>query len=663
VVALLRLGDADRQLGRPARADAAHAEAAAIAAKLGAPALRARIALVQGDAHAGAGRPARAIASYDEVLAYPVAETQAVVARALIGRGQALRALGRADAAAADLERAATLSAANGYRETLIAANYERAKLALQRGDRDAALSLARQAADDTRTLTATMTNPDNRVTLGTRLRAAQALVVDLLATDARRLAAAGEHEAAAARSSAALYAADAALPAPPDRHGPPAAGARQQQLATALAERRYRYESLAERNATPTPTMQAIEREIAALRSQLARLGAAGPAAATATANVNAANAREAGPDAPGGAAPLDAAALQARMPAESVLLVYSLGAQRSWRWTVSRERFALDVLPPAAEIDRRVESLLAAVQALHAPVLARSAAGALATAVLPPDLPAGARLLIVPDGSLGAVPWALLGDDARPALQLASFTAVSGRDAEPWPAAPLRLALFGDPIFAADDPRLGARAVPASSGALTAALPRLPGTARELAAIAALAPAGSVRISTGAAATRDAVLALPGDAVDVLHLATHATLDTQVPALASIVLSRRDARGLELAGDLRPADIVALAARPRLVVLSACDAAAEPSRSAAGLMNLTRAFLAGGTRYVVASRWAVGDASAIALMTEFYRGLLQDGLPPEAALARAQRTLAATPQWRAPFHWAGFVVTGAAP
>jgi CHAT domain-containing protein len=78
---------------------------------------------------------------------------------------------------------------------------------------------------------------------------------------------------------------------------------------------------------------------------------------------------------------------------------------------------------------------------------------------------------------------------------------------------------------------------------------------------------------------------------------------------------------------------------------------------------MNLTRAFLAGGTRYVVASRWAVGDASAVALMTEFYRGLLQDGLPPDVALERAQRLLAASAQWRAPFHWAGFVVTGAAP
>jgi CHAT domain-containing protein len=195
---------------------------------------------------------------------------------------------------------------------------------------------------------------------------------------------------------------------------------------------------------------------------------------------------------------------------------------------------------------------------------------------------------------------------------------------------------------------------------------LPRLPGTAREVAAIAAIAERdapGSAQVALGAAATREAVVAVAGERVDVLHLATHATLDAEIPALAALVLSRRAADGRERAGDLRPAEIAAWPAAPPLVVLSACDAAAEPSRSAAGLMNLTRAFLVAGTRYVVASRWAVGDAGAVALMTEFYRALLDDGLAPDAALTRAQQSLAAQPRWRAPFHWAGFVVTGAAP
>jgi tetratricopeptide (TPR) repeat protein len=647
VLALLRLGDAYRQLGRGAAADAVQGEAAVVAAALGAPALRARVAVAQGDGHAAAGRLARAIDSYDAALSFDVAETHGIVARALVGRGRALRLLDRLPAAREDLERAAALAAANGNRETLIASYYERAELARRTGDRDAALTFARRAVDGTRALTAAMTNPDNRVTLGVRLRAAQDLVVDLLAADALRFAAAKDARAAESAALAALLATEAARP-PDARGGPePAAVAERQRVASALAERRYRLESLAERYPAATPTMLAIEREIAELRSQLSTLG------------------ESADPSAPVVPAPLvDAPALRARVPDGSLLLVYSLGAERSWRWTIGRERFDLDALPGSAAVDRQVETLLEAVRAIHAPARAETAGRALAAQALPRDVPAGARLLVVPDGSLGAVPWALLGRNGEhPALQLASITAVTAADPAPWPTSGLRLALFGDPIFGLDDPRVAAGLRPAARVADPRALPRLPGTARELDAIAALAPAASIRRATGAGATRDALLGLPRDGADVLHLATHATLDTQIPALAALVLSRRDAAGRELRGDVRPSDLLTLAARPRLVVLSACDTAAEPSRAAAGLMNLTRAFLAGGTRYVVASRWAVGDASAVALMTEFYRGLLQDGLPPDVALERAQRTLAASARWRAPFHWAGFVVTGAAP
>jgi tetratricopeptide (TPR) repeat protein len=647
VLALLRLGDAHRQLGRAAAADAVQAEAAIVAAALGAPALRARVAVAQGDGHAAAGLLARAVDSYDAALSFEVAETHGIVARALVGRGRALRLLDRVPAAGEDLDRAAALAAANGNRETLIAADYERAELALRTGDRDAALVFARRAADGTRALTAAMTNPDNRVTLGVRLRAAQDLVVDLLASDALRLAAADDPRAAESASLAALLATEAALP-PLARGAPaPAAVAERQRVASTLAERRYRLESLAERYDTATPTMLAIEREIAALRSQLSALG--DPADSMP-------------PAAP--APQVDAPTLRARVPDGSVLLVYSLGKDRGWRWTIGRDRFELEALPGSAVVDRQVATLLDAVQAIHAPPRAEAAGRALAVQVLPHGLPPRTRLLVVPDGSLGAVPWALLGaPGAHATLQLASLTAVTAADATPWPTTGLRLALFGDPIFGVDDPRVATGLRPAARAADPRALPRLPGTARELEAIAALAPAGSVRRATGADATRVALLGLPRDGVDVLHLATHATLDTQVPALAAVVLSRRDATGRELRGDVRSADVLALAAHPRLVVLSACDTAAEPSRSAAGLMNLTRAFLAGGTRYVVASRWAVGDASAVALMTEFYRGLLQDGLPPDVALERAQRLLAASAQWHAPFHWAGFVVTGAAP
>jgi tetratricopeptide (TPR) repeat protein len=647
VLALLRLGDARRAQRDLRRADAAHAEAARLAEGIGAPALRARAAATRADDQLTAGRYAAAVRTYTEALSYAVPEGHALVARALVGRGRAHRLAGDLDAARADLERAAALAAAGGNREERIAATYEQAELAAQSGDRERALDLATRTTDGIRELLGGVANPDNRITLATRLRAARDLRVALLADAALARRVAGDPAGANARALDALFAADDGASGTRTA-APDATATERRRLAEDLAARRYRLEALAERATTPTPTMLAIEREIAVLRSRLTRAGDGTTAAR-----------------APAPAGRPDLATLRSRVPVGSALIVYSLGADRSWRWTITRERFDLDPLPPAREIDRGVTQLLDAVRAMHAPERAAVAARALAARVVPAGLAPGTRRLVVPDGSLGAVPWALLGDDdSAPTLQLSSLAPLvaPGAPAAAWsPPRPLRLALFGDPVFGSDD----ARATPTAGAGppLGRPLPRLPGTEREVRAIAALAAPGSALVETGYDATRAALLALPRGRVDVLHLATHATLDAEVPALASLVLSRRDAAGRPLQADLRADEIARLRAAAPLVVLSACDTAAEPSRSAAGLMNLTRAFLGGGTRYVVASRWAVGDASAVALMTEFYRGLLTDGLAPDVALARAQRTLATSPAWRAPFHWAGFVVTGSAP
>jgi len=167
----------------------------------------------------------------------------------------------------------------------------------------------------------------------------------------------------------------------------------------------------------------------------------------------------------------------------------------------------------------------------------------------------------------------------------------------------------------------------------------------------------------ATGLQATRQALLQLPPQRIDVLHVATHAQIDAQIPELAALVLSRVDAAGCVQTASVRARDVLAMRNMPPLVVLSACDAGAEPAGVADGRMNLVKAFLANGAREVVASLWEAGDASTVELMTHFYEGIVRDGLLPEAALARAQASLAGSRRWSAPFYWAGFVVTLAEP
>jgi CHAT domain-containing protein len=61
-----------------------------------------------------------------------------------------------------------------------------------------------------------------------------------------------------------------------------------------------------------------------------------------------------------------------------------------------------------------------------------------------------------------------------------------------------------------------------------------------------------------------------------------------------------------------------------------------------------------------VVASLWRVDDAATAELMTELYRGLLREGLPPSAALRQAQLRLWKRRPRNDPFYWAAFQIQG---
>jgi CHAT domain-containing protein len=58
--------------------------------------------------------------------------------------------------------------------------------------------------------------------------------------------------------------------------------------------------------------------------------------------------------------------------------------------------------------------------------------------------------------------------------------------------------------------------------------------------------------------------------------------------------------------------------------------------------------------------SLWDVHDKATAEFMEAFYRGLLQEGLSPPAALRAAQRWMRGQERWRAAYYWAGFVLEG---
>jgi CHAT domain-containing protein len=245
----------------------------------------------------------------------------------------------------------------------------------------------------------------------------------------------------------------------------------------------------------------------------------------------------------------------------------------------------------------------------------------------------------------------------------------------------APKWAAVFADPVFSVDDPRLSRRAgappsrpakatgkktdrEPALRGGGTRGLPlvleRLPASRKEAEVVASLAPPGQVKLDLGLEASREAVLAADLREYRVLHFATHAVADTQTPELSGLMLSQVDAAGRPRVGFLGLADIYGLDLDADLVVLSGCQTALGKEVRGEGLIGLTRGFQYAGVPRVMATLWPVLDRPTAELMTRFYRAMWRGHKTPAAALREAQRSLRQDPRFRDPHSWAGFVLQG---
>jgi CHAT domain-containing protein len=293
---------------------------------------------------------------------------------------------------------------------------------------------------------------------------------------------------------------------------------------------------------------------------------------------------------------------------------LVYFEAGDEIWLATVTRQEIRLRPLTlPAAGIRRLTERFLAHPEDA-------GAAGQLGGTLLPSEaLPErGKTVYVVADGVLGNLPFAALRREGRYLVEdhpislipsLNALTALEGRGAEA-PGPPLVLA----------DPR-----------------GNLPEAAVEGRAVAKLL-SGSLRIA-GAATSRELERAAHAR---IVHLATHTGLSVRGPWL--LLADRR----------LGASEIVTRRIGPRLVVLASCASGVRPGRQMWGSMGA--AFLAAGSRAVLASLWSVEDRPTHEFVLRFYaEGGASD---PAGALARAQRV--AIDQGQSPTLWAPFVLFG---
>ncbi len=323
------------------------------------------------------------------------------------------------------------------------------------------------------------------------------------------------------------------------------------------------------------------------------------------------------------------------------------------------------------------------------------------------------GRRLLVVADGALQYIPFAVLpvpeknptasgGPQQVPLmvsqeivnLPSASVLAVLRQEAKGRKPAPKAVAVLADPVFDQQDSRLAANAKPAAAYAQMASaattrgtepqdstaahlltrsaadlglsrdgklsLPRLLFSRQEAEAIRAVTPSGQIKEAVDFEASRTTALSAELRNYRIVHFATHGLINSEHPELSGLVFSLVDEKGQPQDGFLQLQDIYNMDLPADLVVLSACETGLGKEINGEGLIGLTRGFMYAGASRVVASLWNVSDAATASLMAEFYRAMEKDHMPPAAALRAAQIHMWRQKRWTSPYYWAAFQIQG---
>ncbi|MGH1364914.1 MAG: CHAT domain-containing protein [Calditrichia bacterium] len=151
------------------------------------------------------------------------------------------------------------------------------------------------------------------------------------------------------------------------------------------------------------------------------------------------------------------------------------------------------------------------------------------------------------------------------------------------------------------------------------------------------------------------------------IVHLTTHGINTSSFEAYEGLLFASEDEKdGIAFAYEIAQQDSFS----SRLLLVNACETLSKAESIGEGLVGLPREFFAAGISSVIVTRWLVYTGYSNAFTPRFYQKLLKNELPPDSALALAQRELIENSHglpdqggllnFEHPYFWAPYVLYG---
>ncbi|MCI0443771.1 CHAT domain-containing protein [bacterium] len=376
----------------------------------------------------------------------------------------------------------------------------------------------------------------------------------------------------------------------------------------------------------------------------------------------------------------PYEAGKIQKQLDEKTVLLEFFLGEKKSFVFAVTSKGLQIGSLPGRAELQESIQKYLERIRIPQKTSLGKDTNRLLHSyrqqaytlfhlliSPVQPHLKGKEHLILILDGILHYVPFeTLITDEDR--LLIEDSRVAYAPSATIWVTLQKKpkqrnlkaLIAFADPVLASGPSRADEKLQNARLDNLV----RLQYTREEVERIASLYPEHLREIYVANEANEAKFRNEEISQYEVVHFATHALIDEEVPRRSGIVLTPETNN--ESDGILQMHEIWNLNLNTRLVVLSACDTGLGKLVSGEGIVSMMRSFFYAGTKNVVVSLWNVDDNSTADLMKDFYVHM-KSGRDPAESLRQAKLNMiqkaksgSSYAAFEQPYYWAPFILVG---